>query len=482
MRVDYSQYNERLFFSAGLTDALRSALDEYPYNILSNMVYRPDDENYFHMDKMNFLDWTDDNLISYLPYARIQAVLDDGGDVWTDKRRQSVRPGRVLRTIYVDGDSVFDVTYERIVAALSGIAMLKKYTIHIVAGSEIRDWYDGSSYDSSTKGNSLGNSCMRYHHCGEYLSLYTDNPDYVRMAILVDPVTGLLFGRALLWNTKEVGWVMDRIYGSDAVITQFKAWAKQKGMWHKEVQTYDSSKRWVKPNGRLIRKGLSVTFGDTKNLIYERYPYLDTFDKLHFTESGIGRLTSTRRNKANEVKCYDLRSTSGYPHVRTCSVCSYIVTTRYSNLCDSCMAQTYVCNGCGGTVQTHAESSEAVAQGYCSVCYRNRQCQSCNQFSTSGAAYPTRYVRGRGYIRQCETCVAQAPTPVCEYCAIDGASLTEVLVTNGACTEITGSYYLNVCLQCEVDRTCNVCGHVYHDPGVIWIPTSRGQRICNLCL
>ena len=72
----------------------------------------------------------------------------------------------------------------------------------IVFGEKIKFWYHRKNYFSEC--GDLGCSCMKYDECQDYFGIYTENPDHVGMAIMVNNENKLL-ARCLIWypNTKK---------------------------------------------------------------------------------------------------------------------------------------------------------------------------------------------------------------------------------------------------------------------------------------
>lgn len=80
-----------------------------------------------------------------------------------------------------------------------------RFTKEFVSGENIRYWYNSDKY---AEGGSLGNSCMRYSKCYDWLKIYSDNPETVQLFILKTQ-DNLLAGRCLVWGGKY----FDRVYG-----------------------------------------------------------------------------------------------------------------------------------------------------------------------------------------------------------------------------------------------------------------------------
>ena len=148
-----------------------------------------------------------------------------------------------------------------------------------VRGEEIRKWYNNNNYQSSV--GKLGGSCMAHEDCGDYLNIYTENPEVLSMLILKSKENKLV-GRALLWksyykNKDEYVFFMDRIYtASDSDDNIFINYAIKNGY------IYRSSP----PSGfKYFKNGLEIERPELKvqlqNYDFDDYPYMDTLYSLN---------------------------------------------------------------------------------------------------------------------------------------------------------------------------------------------------------
>jgi len=136
--------------------------------------------------------------------------------------------------------------------------------INLFSGEDIRKYYLQTNYIS--KHGSLGNSCMRYDKCQNYLDIYVDNSNICQLLIYKEPNDEKISMRALLWTLDNGEKYMDRIYStyeSDSIILM--NYAREKG-WLYYDDDFDSS---------LEPMSINVEY------IYEEYPYMDTFKYLN---------------------------------------------------------------------------------------------------------------------------------------------------------------------------------------------------------
>ena len=109
---------------------------------------------------------------------------------------------------------------------------------------------------------------MKKEYCQDYLDIYVENSEIVKLAILKSQWDDTkIIGRALIWKLDNGKTFLDRPYANeDKLILAFKKWAKKKG-WevyggyeHRNVKL----KKWK----------------------FELYPYMDTFKYLN-TKTGF---------------------------------------------------------------------------------------------------------------------------------------------------------------------------------------------------
>ena len=133
-------------------------------------------------------------------------------------------------------------------------------SIEFVEGEDIRYWYLEKNYLLYEVG-SLGKYCMRHDKCQTFLNIYVDNPNICKLMIY--KVDNRISMRALLWTLPDGSKYLDRVYANseaDGII--FMNYAKEKGwsLFDKNEATPDI---YIKTP-----------------LIYEEYPYMDTFKYL----------------------------------------------------------------------------------------------------------------------------------------------------------------------------------------------------------
>lgn len=252
------------------------------------------------LDIYTLIDTTDKNdKISFVQVNRIarDTNLKDltsfkvGSDYkfWREGRTPEYGIGRWVRHIFVDvqKSTLNDTQLEQFVNAYKSTFDSKdKELIEIVEGEEIRNCYLEDNYEA-VKGQ-LGNSCMRYERCQDYLDIYVKNPEVCKLLVLRGD-TGKVKGRALLWTLSDGSKYIDRMYtidDSDKII--FKEWGLKNGI----PKNYDNTDD-------------SVGEVHLKNLDFSKYPYMDSF---YYLDNQNGVLYSGDSDEDDHLK---LRDTNG---------------------------------------------------------------------------------------------------------------------------------------------------------------------------
>lgn len=271
-----------------------------------------------YVDDYTLIDKTDKNdMISYVQSSRFYREHPDqkedlpkmgrysdivkNSKFWTSGRTPEYGIGRWVRHIYkdvlgapIENDNSFTASLEAFVNAYKSTHDSMFSTgdeFELVKGEDIRHWYLVDNYLEES--GQLGNSCMRYAMCQEFLDIYVNNPESCQLLILKsakDPEK--IIGRALVWTLHDGPGVagrlfMDRVYTiKDSDRIRFQEYAKKNQILTGATSAY---KIKVKEGG------------------YEHYPYMDTFCSLD-RDKGI---LSTDLSNQDAV---ELRNTDG-----TCS-------------------------------------------------------------------------------------------------------------------------------------------------------------------
>ena len=189
-----------------------------------------------------------------------------------------------------------------------------QYIIKEVKGTDILKYYDVNNYYRHS--GILGSSCMRHKSVNHFMKIYANNPEQISMVVILDIKHNLLLARALVWRNvtltnmetdKEIKNItfVDRIYCVDQTNHEpyIQTWADER-----EYYTRGSAAGF---SGRVFnaKSGVSAVSLQVQlqHLIYEHYPYTDTFGFLN---------TSTKSLTSERTK-YSLHSTKGEIRITT---------------------------------------------------------------------------------------------------------------------------------------------------------------------
>lgn len=178
-----------------------------------------------------------------------------------DRKESEADIGRLVRSILISaGYNVVDAELENFVDLYKTSweqEFGQELEFDIVQGEDIKFWYLYSNYEG---GGTLGNSCMRYSNCQDYLDIYEENEDVCSLVILTKD--DKLLARALLWQLDSGDLFLDRIYYTEKSRENLlKLWVKSK-FSNKKILFYPE-----------IDVELKVTL---KKYMFEWYPYMDS--------------------------------------------------------------------------------------------------------------------------------------------------------------------------------------------------------------
>ena len=163
----------------------------------------------------------------------------------------------------------------------------------LVKGGQIPYWYNEDQHEN--KKGTLGNSCMMYQVCQEYLNFYEYNQHKISMLIMKSKSeNNKIIGRALVWklDTPSGRTFMDRIYTSnDYDIDNFKKYAKDNGWLYKFKQNMESDEKIVDTVNNITKNITLIDNDISEGIIGDFFgepvfPYLDTM-KYYSCESKI---------------------------------------------------------------------------------------------------------------------------------------------------------------------------------------------------
>jgi hypothetical protein len=165
---------------------------------------------------------------------------------------------------------------DNLVGKLKSVSVEKSSQMKIVKGTDIPFYYDKKNTVVKA-GSELFNSCMSGGLKNDFLKMYEDNSE--KIALVVKLVDGKLDARALLWKLdfSEAGdeYFFDRAYCNDN--------SDIESLYDFACDQIGSEKIGRKPNNFGQPKGVMVV--KLKNVIFKRYPYVDTLKYLHIKKN-----------------------------------------------------------------------------------------------------------------------------------------------------------------------------------------------------
>jgi len=219
--------------------------------------------------------------ISFIPKSKLgleHAGFDES------KYRTPLKIGRFIsKFVSSEGIKAFGVDQydvETFVNLFKSFFDRDESRLKIVEGDDIPKYYLLDNYyrPNAACVGTLWNSCMRYREKNQYMQIYANNPDKIKMLVLLSE-DGKVKTRALLWEScqdrnGQTYKVMDRIYSIyDHDMIFFKNWAFKNGYIHKLEQSARSEKLLMTPKGPE-KIDLTVKLD---NHICDHYPYIDSF-------------------------------------------------------------------------------------------------------------------------------------------------------------------------------------------------------------
>ncbi len=299
-----------IIFSKKLTQILKKINDK-----VSNELLNLSKNNI--KAKETFIDITAEiDVISFMSSEKVnKMILDKENDIeekcWNDNRRINNKIGRFIYKLLKD--KVTDIDIEKFINKYKSIVKLKKINrnFKLVEGEMIKKWYLLDNY--SDGGGNLKNSCMRYKFAQNFLNIYSDNPEKIKLLILLDESKEKILGRSLIWklDIPEDRFFMDRIYFSDDyVLNMFINFAINRDWFYKPENLENVLQ--VLNNNKIINQNMVVNI---KKIKYESYPFVDN---LGFYDPISSTLTNNPIifKKMGRDKYYDLSDTLGEFEIR----------------------------------------------------------------------------------------------------------------------------------------------------------------------
>jgi len=283
---------ERKTFDLIISEELRAVLLEIESDsmVAKLLLKKRHDKEDLVEDPINFISVAHDKTkISYLTTDRIAKIEDSRTSLfsetfspaslyWSSSRRFAVKPGGFISKLFKNIPAKEVEKFSNLYRAQSNKAV---FTLSVVDGLKMLTYYHVNSY--AQERGTLGASCMKYDNCQDYLGIYTNNTNKVKMLVMLNSEGGLM-GRALLWDF-DTHKIMDRIYtiSDEEFAFQFKKWATDNGYLYKSEQNWYNTLNFENLSTPKQELKLSVKLD---NFQFRRYPYVDTF-KFFDEEKGL---------------------------------------------------------------------------------------------------------------------------------------------------------------------------------------------------
>lgn len=301
-----NEKSHRLFLDAidnsGLWQYEHNRRANGEYSICNSLDIGQRGLDYSTIDYAGDFQFNDPEVATFLPAGK-PALLDATNRAVFDKFHQTQKIGKAVRyCLDCLGFCYTDHHVENMVNHIKAANLPIEFKYSSETGDLISEVYDLEAAEGC---GSLNNSCMRGH--GDYyygLDACTD----VEVIYTTDPA-GKLTSRALLWTTRRGTKIMDRIYGTDAMIKAYKDHARAKGYWHKEQQNYDSRRQFVNPEGEEVRTAFAIDINLEAAIADNLVAYMDTFCFYSREQEIITNDLDIAQQVGGDV--YELRSTDG---------------------------------------------------------------------------------------------------------------------------------------------------------------------------
>lgn len=293
-------------------------------------------------------------------------------------RSSEVSVGRFIRALLTKSSQKFtDAEIEDFVYKYRAEVEKQKDVLNrrfrVVKGADIEKYYHRSAYKEES--GSLGNSCMRYDRCQNYLGIYTQNSQASLLILLSEEDETKITGRAILWEIEpyEISTkVMDRIYTIKTADEQlFKEWAIKNGYWFKSRQDFSdyTDFEFHKEDGEVEKRQEEFSVQLDINGEYRNYPYMDSFK---YYNPNSGKLY----NSSNFDYEYELTDTEGGNG--SCSECGGNGRVE----CGSCDGDgTRECYECDGRGTVECDDCDGEGKEECHICdgAGDFECSTCDE-------------------------------------------------------------------------------------------------------
>ncbi len=294
--------------------------------------------------------------ISYCPSNRVQTFTEDGA--WVRDGRQVVKTGKLIMELISksiiflameDAPAITEIndrtkpTVTRFCELKSGAVRATEVEENIMISEDPTAIYQ---MPVAAGTSSLAGSCMRPnsgHTCRHGAPFYSMVEGL--KVVYTKNAAGELTGRALVWDDcsffdidtfageGEPFKMIDRIYGSEQTIENFKAWASLNGYYYKDEQC-SNNMTLVAPDG--TRSYYPYKYNKKVTRLHRYAPYMDTLIYLN-------RETSIFSTKSMTESYLRMQSTSAdqFEYMQICPSCGGVAEGGMINGsgCDMCTVE-----------------------------------------------------------------------------------------------------------------------------------------------
>lgn len=312
-----------------MSDEMRNILDIMRSPIAEFLLGIHDFTNY--ADCLSIGEKNGERMISFVPYP-CNMDMDPSNP---PKKRDLARPGKVVRALLI-GEAFTQHDFEMFSNEFRGVS---EDSIDFRVGKTWEDFkFAYNEYNYFKIKGTLGNSCMRYENCGDFVRSYVD----FGANILIGTVNGEVVSRAILWHTNEGAILLDRIYAiSDAVKEATLKWAID----NEGIDCWKENDSCGEPEAitpEIYGTRFSVSFDGHCDLV----PYMDTFKYMVETDHGDFCLYNYYPGIDEPCTIYTLEGTDGYEMGKDvyerCPSCGFVENT--DKMID--MGEDYYCDDC----------------------------------------------------------------------------------------------------------------------------------------
>jgi len=306
---------ERLIYESG---------DLYKTTSKATLIdYDEDEKDKFTYTLPNkFIDALEDLTGMYYPTPNqegLYSIMKTNKELY-EVSRTSIKIGRLINKLY---PNEYVPTGENSIEGFVNAIKLERNrrfdNFEIVNGRDIIKYYNEESYNKEAfNGSELGNSCMRYENCADYIYFYEMNEDVSLLILKSDDEKDKIVARALLWNISECNYsgvtskFMDRVYFTKNYQKELFFEHAQNNKWfYKRFQSDASNKLWNPKTGEF-EECLIKTKSTFKVNPTDEYPYMDTM-KWFYVNKGF--LANTLKFREDDDVIYFMQETGGGYHI-----------------------------------------------------------------------------------------------------------------------------------------------------------------------